>query len=61
VQDEENTFRAGKVVPLSNHRRRWGWVAAAAVLIAGITTALIVSSGRRSSVSRNDVASQPDD
>jgi ferric-dicitrate binding protein FerR (iron transport regulator) len=59
MTDEGNTFRAGSVVPLPNRRRRLGWVAAAAVLVAGITTALIVSSVRRSSAPRQDVASQP--
>ena len=56
VQDGEHTVRAGRVVRLPNRLRRWGWVAAAAILIAGITTVLIVSSGRRSGASRHDVA-----
>jgi transmembrane sensor len=59
VRDEEDTFSPWNVVPLPDRRRRWGWAVAAAVLIVGFTTVLIVSSRRRNSTPRQDVASQP--
>ncbi len=59
VRSEDETPGTGKIVPPPDRSLRWGWVAAAAVLIIGLTTALIVSSSRRSSASRQDVASQP--
>lgn len=51
--------RAGKVVRLSDRRRRWRWVAAAAFLIVGVITAVMVSSGHRGGVSRQVVVSRP--
>jgi ferric-dicitrate binding protein FerR (iron transport regulator) len=58
VQDKADRVTTFSVLPVPNRRRRLKRVAAAVLLIAGITTLLIVFSGRWNSASHQPVVSQ---
>lgn len=61
VRDGANPAHAGKVIPLPERRRRWRWIAAAAILITG-SVAMLVSRQKSttSEQSQQQIVSRPD-